>query len=429
VQRSILLVAQLSPPVSFSAAQRVAGFTKYLARRGHRVTVLTSLASGRGPIEGAAHVVRTRDLIASRINWRRAHFESLKTGDADTYQSGYSRFAYWIVPDLSLVGWLPFLLPRALGLARREHFDCVITTSPPESAHFAGAALKARYGIPWIADLRDGWMFETTHPDWAHPLLGRLDAALERAVARRADLVVGVTEPITSDLQARLGARAVTITNGFDPEEARNAGGGVPLLPADRHALVHTGRIEFSGRTAEPLVQALRLLRDRDPATAAGLQLVLAGPLSEAERGWVAELEPAGLASALGTLPRPETLELQQAAGTLLLITGKARRSEATAKLYEYLAAGRPILVLGEEAEAARIVRDVGAGIVTSATDPERIYEALTEIVRGGRMGTADGRDNRARYSFEHLAEELANEIELLCANGRTTEVPLAGRR
>ena len=52
--RSILLVAQVAPPSTLVAARRVAGFTKYLARLGHRVTVLTSRVSGDGPIEGAA---------------------------------------------------------------------------------------------------------------------------------------------------------------------------------------------------------------------------------------------------------------------------------------------------------------------------------------------------------------------------------------
>jgi hypothetical protein len=46
--RSILLVAQLTPPSPLSGARRPAALTKYLARRGHRVTVLTSLASGLG---------------------------------------------------------------------------------------------------------------------------------------------------------------------------------------------------------------------------------------------------------------------------------------------------------------------------------------------------------------------------------------------
>ncbi|MDQ6749405.1 MAG: hypothetical protein M3Z33_01415, partial [Actinomycetota bacterium] len=59
--RELLLVAQLAPPSTLSAARRAAGLVKYLERLGHRVTVLTSMSSGSGGLAGAAHVVRTRD--------------------------------------------------------------------------------------------------------------------------------------------------------------------------------------------------------------------------------------------------------------------------------------------------------------------------------------------------------------------------------
>src|SRR3954466_14286873 len=136
---SILLVAHLTPPGQLSGARRPANLAKYLGRRGHRVTVLTSLASGRGPIEGAARVVRTRDLLASRLNWRRSHFESIQ-GRREASVAASSPLESIVVPDLALAGWIPFALPRALSLAREHRFDCVITTSPPQSAHLVGLA-------------------------------------------------------------------------------------------------------------------------------------------------------------------------------------------------------------------------------------------------------------------------------------------------
>src|SRR3954447_14357435 len=104
VGRSILLVAQLAPPSEPSAARRVAGLAKYLDRLGHRVTVLTSISSGGGPVTGAERVVRTRDLLVSPLNWRRDSFRSLAGGDeggAGRQADGYSApspLAAWAVP-------------------------------------------------------------------------------------------------------------------------------------------------------------------------------------------------------------------------------------------------------------------------------------------------------------------------------------------
>jgi glycosyltransferase involved in cell wall biosynthesis len=408
--RTILLVAQHSPPSSMSATRRTAGLTKYLARLGHRVVVLTSKASGEGEVEHAARTIRTGDLIASRINPRRRHFEALAKGSDSTYAAGVSPFALVAVPDLALVGWLPYALPAALRALREERPDCVITTSPPESAHLIGMALRRR-GVPWIADLRDGWRYETTHPDWPLGLQHRIDDALERAVVERADAVVTVTEPISADLRARHRVAVETIPNGFDPDERVVASAADVGLPGDRHTVVHTGRMAVAGRDPGPFLTALRLVGERRPELAGRLDAVFAGPLTEDERQL---LEAAnGSARAVGTLPRDETLALQSAAGTLLLLTGRGRRSEATAKLYEYLATDRPILVLGDESAAAEIVRETGRGDAVPADDPEAIAGALERIAERGPEPAGGSAE---RYGYDRIAEAMAALVERVAA-------------
>ena len=162
---------------------------------------------------------------------------------------------------MTALTWAPFLLPAVARLARRRHFDCVLTTSGPESVHAAGLWLRRR-GIGWIADLRDGWTFESIH-DFPPPL-DRVDASMERAVMTRADVVTAVSEPIAEDLRARYGADAHTLTNGYDPEDVPPARDGDPLLAGERFSLVHTGRIAAGQRTPVPLL-------DGDPPSARSL--------------------------------------------------------------------------------------------------------------------------------------------------------------
>ncbi len=240
--RSVLVVAQIAPPSSLVAARRVAATAKYLGRAGYAVTVLTSRASGEGEIEGAQRVVRTKDALTSGLNWRRGHFAALE-GRADADYKPPSRLASVVVPDLSLATWLPFALPAARSLAREHRFDCVLTSAPPPSTHLIGLALRRR-GIPWIAELRDGWTFEPPHAPWPLRAQHRIDDAMERRVLTRADAVLAVTRPIVEDLRERLGLDARLITNGYDPEdEAQDAEGDDSRLNPERHSLVHTGRL------------------------------------------------------------------------------------------------------------------------------------------------------------------------------------------
>jgi glycosyltransferase involved in cell wall biosynthesis len=403
--RSILLVAQLTPPSPLSGARRPAALAKYLQRRGHRVTVLTSLASGTGEMAGAARLIRTRDILASRLNWRRGHFEAIQ-GQAEAAASASSPLEAIVVPDLALVGWLPFALPRALSLARAERFDCVITTSPPQSAHLIGAALRLT-GTPWIADLRDGWTYDPPRPPWPAAPQDFADRWLERVVLGRADRLVAVTAPIADDLARRLGRPVAVITNGFDPEEA--VAGEDGLLAPDRHSLVHTGRAGVSGRSPRALVEGLAELRRRWPETADRLEVVFAGPATADERRLLADERLGGMARSVGMLDRPRALALQRAADSLLVIAqGASARSVATNKLFEYLAARRPVLVLGSESEAARIVAETGGGIAAD-DDPGAIAAALRRLVAGDVQARGVGLE---RYAWPALAERFEREIE-----------------
>ena len=415
---SILLVTQFAPPAGFSATRRTAGLAKYLTRLGHRVTVLTSLASGRGEMPEASKVIRTRDLIVSRVNWRRGHFESVRGDGAGAgYADRPSRLAAVVVPDLALVAWAPFALARAAGEVRAGKVDCVITTSPPESAHLIGLALKRRFRMPWIADLQDGWTFESTHPDW--PLSGqtRLDSALEAAVTRNADLVTTVTDPLSEDLRRRTGARVMTLTNGFDPEEHVPADKQSTGLRGDRFSLVYTGRLAFARSTPEPLLGGLRLLCRNRPDLAARLEVVFAGPLTAEERNMMQEPDVRDHIRMVGNLERRDALALQRAADALLLVIPPARpRSVATAKLYEYMAAGRPILVLGEDNAAADTVRNAGMGAVTSGDDPDRIAGAIAELMDGGGAPEEAVPADVERFGYPSIARALADVVDDLCA-------------
>jgi glycosyltransferase involved in cell wall biosynthesis len=402
VSRSLLLVSQHAPPSGIIAARRIGGLAKYLGRAGFRVTVLTSRISGEGPIDGAERVVRTRDLFATQLNWRRRSFDAMSGVGTATY-SRASRLESVAVPDLGVVGWLPFALPAALRLARNERFDCVLTSSPPQSAHLIGRALKRR-GLPWIAELRDGWTFDPPRPAFPTGAQRRLDERLERSALGSADAVIGISAPLAEDAARRFGVRAEVITNAFDPEEAVDEGAADGLLRPGRHSLVHTGRMAVSGRSPTPLLEAVGRL---DAELAARLDVVFAGPLTQDER----ELIESSEARWVGSLGREQTLALQRRADTLLVLArGASGPSVATGKLFEYLGAGRPILVLGEATAAAEIVRFSGAGLVASATDPAEIAAALERLVTDPPAPPEPAAVEP--YAFPAIAERLGALVE-----------------
>ena len=407
LKRRVLLVAQVAPPSPLIQARRIAGLARYLSAEGLEVSVLTSKISGEGDIDGAKAVVRTSDLMATPLNWRRAQFKALE-GSADGSYSKPSRLQSVLVPDIAAATWLPFAVARTLWLVRESAFDCVITTGPAHSVHLVGLALRRR-GIPWIAEFRDGWMFD--QPARAFPLRvqRQLDAALERRVATGADALVAVTKPIADDLTRRFDRPVTVLTNAFDPEEVAN--GHSRLLDPDRFSVVHTGRMAYAGRSPVPLLEAVRALQRERPPIAATLEVVLAGPLSAEEEPLVRAADLTDTVRTVGTLDRPRTLQLQHAADALLVLAEGSSRRVATGKLFEYLATDAPVLVLGKDSDAARIVAETGAGFAASGSDPNEIASALERLVASPSKRPRD-RAAVEPYSYPHVARRYAELIE-----------------
>jgi glycosyltransferase involved in cell wall biosynthesis len=418
---NLLLVAYFYPPCRDTGAHRPAAMAKWLRRLGHRVTVLTTSAYGRPDAEAEADVVRTGDLQRLRAQLR-GHDRIDALFDADTYSGRPHVLSRVLVPEPLVAAWAPFARRRALDLCREPGFDCAITTSPPESAHLVGRALQRR-GVPWVAELRDGWTFEPIRPPFPTPPQRALDRRLERRWLRDADAVVCVSRPAAEDLRRRLGIEADLVPNGWDPDLAAIEDADSddrPLLDPDRVSVLYTGRFGSYGRDPVPLVNALAQLADENPAAAERLELVVVGPLTDAEAELMrTDVSPARIVVG-GTAPRARALALQREADALVLLAAPARSQLLNFKLFEYLAAGRPILALAAGTEAGRVVAELGGETVPSDDVP-----AIVRALRKAAAGELRPPDPSAReaYAYPATAERMVEAVReaVTASRGRAT--------
>jgi glycosyltransferase involved in cell wall biosynthesis len=404
----LLAVTYYYPPQPGSGANRWAAMVKYLRRLGHEVTVLTAAPPGyaRGEADG---VVRTASLNSNpalrRVLLRPDRSSAAPSTDAAA--TAVMPAALWkvVVPDPWLVSWNPYALRAIRRQLAAGAFDCLITSSPADSTHMLALAVGRRRP-PWVADFRDGWCFEPLREPFPLAIQRSADRRIERRVAIAAEVVVAATAPIAEDLRARLGVEALHVPNGFDPE-SESDGPLPPECDPNRLTLVHTGPLLGpQGRDPRPLLAALGRLRDKHP----DLQLLVAGRSEFDEAALLAE---AGLGDAvrhLGYLPRSQVLALQRAARALVLITSDAR-GEATGKLYEYLAAGRPIIALADRNEAARIVTETGTGVTIPPHDLDAITAAIRRAI-DGELERHYSPHGLEPYRYPAPAERMADAVE-----------------
>jgi glycosyltransferase involved in cell wall biosynthesis len=317
-----------------------------------------------------------------------------------------------LLPDEN-VPWNLTAIPAAVRIVREHGIDVVLTTSPPSSVHLIGAGAKRATGVRWVVDLRDSLV---AHP---HRRAERLPARVKERgehvvaglVARHADAIIAVSDAIAEEARG-FGPRGpvVSIANGCDFDDFA----GLDYRPSDRFRITHAGSF-FGKRDPRPF---LRALAEADEDVVARF----VGDFRTADREFAEGLGLDGKLELHPYVPRRRALELQRDSEALLLLipdAGGRGRGVLSGKVFEYLAAERPILAaVPPDGAAADLIRETGAGVVAPPDDPEALREALAGLVARWRTGALDGTplspEQRERLSRGARVEELAELIRSL---------------
>ncbi len=418
--RTILIIAHEYPPIYSAGAERIRNFARYLPEFGYRRLLLTTGRYGGLASDAMENVYRAADLTHRVLGFLRRKRITTATQAAqfrvatipNESLAGRLRDAI-MIPDTKL-GWLLPAVALGKRLIAAQRPALIFSSSPPETAHLIADRLHQATGIPWVADLRDGWLYEPPNPAIRQPRLRRwLEGRLERSMARHASALVTATAPIAEDLQRRYHLepqRVVVIHNGY--ERGEYIGLTRQRQPDGLFRLTYTGSLSSSrqGTSPAPFFAAVAEIVRADPVTP--LRVHVIGEVSEAEKR---AAEASGLKDYITFSPavsRREAHQHQLDADALLLITAPGQRSVATLKLFDYIGAGVPILALAKDNVAAEIVMTYGLGVTAPPDDPKAIAAALRDLMSRQLAGVTWPGFAAAQARFERRA--LTGELAAL---------------
>jgi colanic acid biosynthesis glycosyl transferase WcaI len=218
------------------------------------------------------------------------------------------------------------------------------------------------------------------------------------AYLRRADRIVAIGETMRSRLVAK-GADPARIavvpnwvdTSALEPRPHDNDWSRAHGL-AGKFVVMHSGNVGHA-QDLDSLVLATTFLADVDDVAVA----IVGDGARRAQLEQLARKLPTDRITFLGYQPR-ETLSLSLSAAHVHVVglAGGLSGYVVPSRLYGVLAVGRPAIVAADDdSESARLVREVGCGLVVPPGRPELLAAAIRELHGGAHDLDAMGR--RAR--------------------------------
>lgn len=297
--------------------------------------------------------------------------------------------------------------------------DIIIGSSVHPAAAWAGARLARRYQVPFLFEVRDLW--PQTLIDMGRLKQNGIAATslrhLETRLYREAKKVV-VLLPNAGDYIETLGIprdKVVWIPNGVDlsmwPEHPLRA------EPASEFTLMYFGAHGGANGLAN-LLKAMRLVEDKGGNIV--LRLVGDGPLKPSLVAMARELS---LTSVCFEDPVPKAAIPALAAEADAFVFNLAdvavfKYGISSNKLFDYMAAGRPIVMAFSASNNP--VAEAGAGLTVKPEQPEQLAEAILSLTRLPleerlRMGAAARAHVETNYNFEMLTGRFAEVLDESC--------------
>ena len=414
------MISAAFPPTGGPGVQRSVKFAKYLPVFGWQPTVWAA-----EPLVGLPQdETLLRDIPADVEVHRRPSRQS-----RPVQPTWLARIASWASegptvksdhPD-EMITWARGSLPRVRELIAQRGIHAIYSTFSPASNHWLALEIKKATGLPWVADFRDLWTddYRYVAADAGQQVA---DRALEQEILDTADAVIGVSAKQTDVLASHLHSsrsKFFTITNGFDPADFQ----GVQRARTNEGpwVIAHVGRLD-RWRACDAWFDGLReFVKSIDDASGRCVIRIMGHATAAVQErlratGANCQFRPYGL--------HDEAIQEMHDADALLLLVPDGPNAESVipAKLFEYLAARKPILVVGPRGgECEFIVQEYAAGRAVGF-DAAAVSGGLHKLYgdwKANRCAAGASVDRLSVFSRRELTGSLAAILDRLCPSNR----------
>ncbi|WP_181391677.1 glycosyltransferase [Methanospirillum lacunae] len=291
---------------------------------------------------------------------------------------------------------------------QNQNVDAIISSSCPFTCHLIGHDISSQYNIPWIADFRDLWT-EGPYYEYSN-IRRRIERKLEIKTISNASRIVSVSDSYAHELQmVHPDHQIEVIQNGFD-EDLLQLNANVLDL---KFSITYTGTLRYGRRDPGLLLYAIKELIEENNIDQDEIEINFYGDSPHWLYDEIRNLGVQNIVKVHGHVTRDEALAVQRSSQILLLLTWNDPHDKGmyTGKLFDYLAACRPILSIGyPDSVANQVIRDVGAGSIASSKEEtkEIILNTYKQFNRTGFVKYTGDKSKLFPYSQRKMSEKYA---------------------
>ncbi len=405
MDQTVLMIAWHFPPLNHTASKRTGCFAKYLASLGWKPIVLCVEWTKENCLYDESYVKNYgKDITIVQVPYHPPAMNSAM----DIVRKKATSFAF---SHLIPIEWYR-AAKAAIERIVNQHKVSVIWASYPGLGglpHTLADWASRKWNIPWVADYRDVPGQIGNIPIF-HKVRLLLDAYREKKIMKSASEIVTVSAALKEKLEARHGKTVTVIENGFDSADYLDR----KEIVEERKRIfriVYAGNIYLPHRNPRPVLDAIGELIDSKELKEEEIALEFYGT-DEAVIGKVFKGSAyVKLVKRYPRLSNEAIVENLRSATVLLQLAFGEDKGIATGKVYEYLAADRPILSVPQDHDCVdKLLSETQAGVSCTGTFAIRkqIGQWYREWKATGKIDLPRNAQEIGKYSRQEQAKRLA---------------------
>ena len=421
--KNILFITPYFPPNEAVGSKRSLNLARHLGKSGWQPVILTNPDNSRKNDDFYNQILPENRIIVEKYSpgVRNAVTTGKQNGNFFTriplLKTIHDR-GHYFTPFDQYMWHIPYAIRSAKKLVEKYRPVLILVNADPWSTFMVAHRVSRWANIPWIADMRDPWSLHEYKMNQRPSVIQSIIRYYEGLFFRSAAKIILNTENCCHAYQARYSTaidvdRFTWIRNAFDREIYKTPR---PGNPGNRFSLHYFGSFRDYVRPDRLFDTVSDFIRKNNISNAE-FELVLYGNPDESNLNLARHLDLLSYITIHPYIKSRDTLQYLQDASLLVLIEGPERNLQLPAKLYDYLASGRPIWAISDNEELNRIIRETCSGVVSDYHDSADCLTALEQLYASRNSKRDFNEPALYEYSVQRQITKFCDVFSEVCSS------------